>query len=183
MQLSYYMFPPLRKAGERHVEQERFTPEEMARTALRYRRDQCGGDGAAWRAFVEKVCGDIEHPEGHRHYGDRHMHCRSGVSAIWINWKGEVSGCGVANDDIHSLERERFADAWRAISRYTRDVQLAQACSTCRYLGICPVCAASACCETGQIDGVPAYLCEFSRHYAALLQQERARLENMEETP
>ncbi len=182
MQLSYYMFPPLRKESGKPVEQERFTPGEMAETAFRYRRDQCGGDGKIWRDFLEAACHDIEHPETHRRYGDRHMHCRSGVSAFWINWKGEVSGCCVADDDVHSLERESFADAWKAISRYTKEVRISEKCSICRYLGICPVCAAGACCETGAVDGTPEYLCEFSRHYAALLQEELAQFRKTEES-
>lgn len=93
-----------------------------------------------------------------------------------------MSGCGVANDDIHSLERESFADAWKAISRYTKEVQLSKKCSTCRYLGICPVCAAGAYCETGAIDGEPEYLCEFCHYYSALLQEELTQLRKAEES-
>ena len=177
MQLSYYMFPPLRKESK---EQERFTPEEMAKTALRYRKDQSGGDKKIWYDFLKAVCHDIEHPETHRHYGDTHMHCRSGVSAFWVNWKGEVSGCGVSDDDIHSLEQVSFADAWKAISQYTKEVEISKKCSTCCYLGICPVCAAGAYCETGMIDGAPEYLCEFCRYYSALLKEEFAKLKEEE---
>lgn len=182
MQLSYYMFPPLRKESEKPVAQERFTPKEMAETALRYRKDQSGGDRKIWRNFLEDACNGIKHPETQRHYGNRHMHCRSGVSAFWINWKGEVSGCGVADDDIHNLEQESFADAWKAISRYTKELQLSEKCSTCRYLGICPVCAAGAYCETGTVDGEPEYLCEFCHYYSSLLQEELANIEKAEET-
>ena len=181
MQLSYYMFPPLRKESEKPVEQERFTPEEMARTALRYRKDQSGGNMKIWRDFLESTCNSIEHPETQRHYGDRRIHCRSGVSAFWINWKGELSGCGVSDDDIHNLEKESFADAWKAISRYTKEVQLSKKCSTCQYLGICPVCAAGAYCETGSVDGEPEYLCEFSRFYSTLLHEELSQIKKVEE--
>ncbi len=180
MQLSYYMFPPLRKESKEPIEQERFTPEEMAKTALRYRKDQSGGDKKIWYDFLKAVCHDIEHPETHRHYGDTHMHCRSGVSAFWVNWKGEVSGCGVSDDDIHSLEQVSFADAWKAISQYTKEVEISKKCSTCCYLGICPVCAAGAYCETGMIDGAPEYLCEFCRYYSALLKEEFAKLKEEE---
>ena len=93
-----------------------------------------------------------------------------------------MSDCGVANDDIHSLERESFADAWKAISRYTKEVQLSKKCSTCRYLGICPVCAAGAYCETGAIDGEPEYLFEFCHYYSALLQEELTQLRKAEES-
>ncbi len=181
MQLSYYMFPPLRKESEKPIEQERFAPEEMAKVALRYRRDQSGGDIKVWHNFLETACNGIEHPETQRHYGDTHMRCRSGVSAFWINWKGEVSGCGVSDDDIHSLEKESFANAWKAISRYTKEVQLSKKCSTCQYIGICPVCAAGAYCETGAVDGEPEYLCAFCRCYAALLQEELAKFGKVEE--
>lgn len=181
MQLSYYMFPPLRKESEKPIEQERFAPEEMAKVALRYRRDQSGGDIKVWRNFLETACNGIEHPETQRHYGDTHMRCRSGVSAFWINWKGEVSGCGVSDDDTHSLEKESFANAWKAISRYTKEVQLSKKCSTCQYIGICPVCAAGAYCETGAVDGEPEYLCAFCRCYAALLQEELAKFGKVEE--
>lgn len=180
MQLSYYMFPPLRKESKEPIEQERFTPEEMAKTALRYRKDQSGGDKKIWYDFSKAVCHDIEHPETHRHYGDTHMHCRSGVSAFWVNWKGEVSGCGVSDDDIHSLEQESFADAWKAISQYTKEIEVSKKCSTCCYLGICPVCAAGAYCETGMVDGAPEYLCEFCRYYSALLKEEFAKLKEEE---
>ncbi len=180
MQLSYYMFPPLRKESEVPVMQERFSPEDMAKTAFRYRKDQSGGNKQVWHEFLKAACNGIEHPETNPHYGDRHMHCRSGVSAFWINWKGEVSGCGVSDDDIHDLEHESFTDAWKGISCYTKEVQISEKCGTCQYQGICPTCAAGAYCETGSVDGTPEYLCEFSQYYAVLLRQELERLNTKE---
>ncbi len=66
MELSFYMFPPLRKEGDRKAKM-RFTPEKMAEVGFRYRMDQCGGDTKQWHEFVEKKCEGMEHPENRKH--------------------------------------------------------------------------------------------------------------------
>ena len=172
MELSFYMFPPLRKEGDRKAKM-RFTPEKMAEVGFRYRMDQCGGDTKQWHEFVEKKCEGMEHPENRKHYGINRITCRSGCSAFWINWKGEISGCGMEDDQQFSLDEMSFADAWKKITTYSAEAPLSEECAVCRYREFCPVCAPAACCETGSIDGTPEYLCEYSRITAWILNKWR----------
>lgn len=180
LELSYYMFPALRKEKDCVKAEERFTPEEMAQVAFHYRMDQCGGDGERWRIFVENKCVSMEHPEQRKYYGVDKILCRSGCSVFWVNWKGQVSGCGMEEDTNFSLEETSFLEAWNQITKHTEEVCLSKKCAVCSYRDICPVCAAAAFCETGKIDGTPEYLCSFSKQYAALLQQEWERIKQDE---
>ena len=84
---------------------------------------------------------------------------------------------GMCRKDYEVLEE--YSEG-KAISQYTKEVEISKKCSTCCYLGICPVCAAGAYCETGMIDGAPEYLCEFCRYYSALLKEEFAKLKEEE---
>lgn len=176
LELSYYMFPPLRKETECDIK-SRFSPEEMAKVAFHYRKDQCGGDGARWNEFVIGKCESMRHPEQRKYYGVNKITCRSGSSVFWVNWKGEVSGCGMDDECNYDLETVNFQEAWNQIVQYADRVPLSEECAVCCYREICPVCAAAAYCETGKMDGTPEYLCQFSQQFGKMLREEEEKIQ------
>ncbi len=181
LELSYYMFPPVRKEEMCQGNKARFEQSRMAEIAYRYRKDQCITQDR-WKKFVEDKCDLIEHPEKYVTYGANCVTCRAGSSSFWVNWKGELSGCGVEDAHFISLENKSFKDAWKEIVHTTENITLSETCATCPYRCICPTCMAAAYCETGRLDGTPEYLCEFSKIYAEMLFAERDRLRAERET-
>lgn len=172
LQLSYYMFPPIRKELNTLKSPTRFSPEKMAEVALMYRREQTLTK-ENWIKFVEQKCHFIEHPSESSKYGITNVTCRAGCSSFWINWRGELSGCGVEDSHFTNLSTISFHDAWHKIVSTTKQISLSERCSVCCYQCICPTCMAAAYCETGQINGTPEYLCAFSKKYGELLLKER----------
>lgn len=177
LQMSYYMFPPIRKENGCIQLKERFTPDEMAKVALNYRKDQCGGEGERWHRYLEEKCACFDRPENMKCYGYNKIACRSGCSAFWVNWKGQVSGCGMEDGRAYDLTQHSFREAWDRIVDDTKKIRLSERCAICQYRDICPVCASAAVCETGRIDGTPEYLCQFANAFADLLRQERKGIE------
>ena len=172
LSLSYYMFPNLRKEGEDISAEERFTPEEMAEIALKYRKDQCAGNPEMWRKYLEEKCYCMEHSEKMPAYGRNKINCRGGSCSFWVNWRGEISSCGMDDDRNYDLNQYSLKEAWEKIAIGTKEVELSKECAVCKYRSICPVCAASAICETGRVDGTPKYLCDFCEKFSVLLKDE-----------
>lgn len=175
LQLSYYMFPPVRKELENIGAKSRFEPEKMAEIAVKYRRDQCVTE-EGWKDFIEKKINLMNHPEQQPIYGATCVTCKAGCSTFWVNWKGEVSGCGVEDTHFYNLEKYTFKEAWNKLTNETRQIVLSEKCAICNYRPICPVCMAAAYCETGRLDGTPEYLCRFSTEYAKLLLEEKEKM-------
>ncbi len=91
-----------------------------------------------------------------------------------------MSGCGVSDENVYNLEKYSFQYAWDEITKYINNVHLSKACAICKYRAICPVCLASAVCETGSVDGTPEYLCEYCEEYYKLILEEYERLSHDE---
>ena len=62
-----------------------------------------------------------------------------------------------------------FETAWKYIVGEIEKIKLSSTCSQCRLRRICDVCAASALLETGRYDGVPEYMCRYTKETYRLL--------------
>lgn len=174
--MAYYMFPAYRKGHNEISTEGRFLPDEMAQVALRYRRDRSGGDTQEYRQYVYTVCEAMKRPEIYSLYDHNEVACKGGKCTFWIDWKGNISGCGIHNQLSLDLHEVSFEQAWQRIVEDTDQIRISEKCKTCKYRCICQVCPAAGFCETGELSGVPQYLCEFCQEYAALLFDERKRL-------
>ena len=125
---------------------------------------------------LETHCAAFEHPEIYNGYGKREILCRGGYSTFWVDWLGQVSGCGVHAAEKIDLTQVPFNEAWRRIVASTEATRLSEKCAYCAYRCICPVCAAAAYCETGDVAGTPEYLCQFCEAYSKLMIQKRDEL-------
>ena len=181
LKMVYYMFPPYRKDKGLIENDARFTPEQAVDVALRMLADGHGGDHRAFLNQLELHCAAFENPRIYGAYGRQDILCRSGYSTFWVDWRGQVSGCGVHAAEKIDLSQVPFADAWKQLVSTTEATRLSEKCAYCRYRCICPVCAAAAYCETGDVAGTPDYLCRFCELYARKLVEKRDELRKLYE--
>lgn len=176
LNMTYYMFPPYRKEQLEMQNTNRFSSDEMAHIALNYYHDCYGGDSEAYRNYVYVRCEAMKNPNTFSLYNDNTVSCKAGRCVFWVDWKGQISGCGVHNQFTEDLHYTSFKNAWENIVKQTKEIRISENCKTCKYRCICPVCPAASFCETGDIAGVPNYICEFCEIYGTLLFKERMRL-------
>ena len=60
LEMSYYMFPPVRKDMKIFEIKERFTPQEMANIALKYNKDKCQNDKDMWKKYIVSTIDTIK---------------------------------------------------------------------------------------------------------------------------
>jgi len=53
-----------------------------------------------------------------------------------------------------------FVDCWQDINKQSLELKLSGVCSSCKNVLLCHSCAAMAQTETGQVSGIPTFLCE-----------------------
>lgn len=175
LQMVYYMFPPYRKDKGLIENNARFTPEQAAEAAIRIFRHRIP-EYERRRMVLEAHCACFEEPWRYTLYGKPGIMCRGGYASFWVDWRGQVSGCGIHTAEKIDAAKISFEEAWSQIVSSTEQTRLSEKCRYCKYRCICPVCVAAAFCETGQVNGTPEYLCQFSELYAGKLREELERL-------
>lgn len=173
-----YMYPPVRndilKTG---VNEGRFSPYESAVYKVKYERMKYDEETFLSRADAmrdgilrcEEECIDLT-------CDDCGMQCRAGTSAFWINWKGDMSSCGMIPDSEFNVREKDFNECWQGVRAKALKVRLPMECQRCKYRNYCFVCAAACKSETGAYDKKPEYLCSQSKFTAQLMEKEAKKL-------
>lgn len=179
-----YMYPPVRtKNGKTGENEGRLSADDAARYRVLWDEVRYGKSEFIRRArglekglmLSEREC--IEPKDS----GEQ-MRCRAGSSSFWINYKGEMSACGVMTNEVFDTAGLGFDVAWQKVRESTARIRLPKECTTCRFRHFCNVCAAVCFCETGSTDKRPGYVCELSRLTAEYSKQRVDELLNGEET-
>ncbi len=160
LRMTSYIFPSSRidRCGER------FSAEEAADFSVEIDKDKFSSE-----TFTKKVLGiknsltaekGAECPIDEKGSG---ITCRAGSSSSWINWKGQMSFCGMipACEEADVL-KTGFEKSWEKVMEMTKKIVLPAKCQTCKYEKMCTRCAASIYCETGKYDAVPEYICKMT---------------------
>ncbi len=167
------MSPPFRRTGEPGDFQDRLTakqaayyqvendfhqlpPEQFAATARKMARYE-EPDAAQWTR--------AESGPG------RSMGCLAGRCSYWVDWQGNLSGCGMMDLPRVSLKTHRLTEGWEEIVSWTQNLQYSPACANCINRSLCFSCAAPVHNETGGFEARPTYLCEKTK-YTAMYYQE-----------
>lgn len=159
-----YMYPPIRRlnaiTGENPA---RFSAEEAARIKAEYDLLYMGKEEFLKRADILKSGGAINYDacvdptaEG------ENMKCRAGKSTCWINYKGQMSVCGMFGNEGYDVMKLGFASCWQKAKEERDKIKTPAECAGCKYKMVCPACAAVCKSEGGRFDKVPKYLCKFS---------------------
>lgn len=173
LQMTAYMFPPYRREKQYDSDLYRLTAEKAAGIVYRYMKDAHHGDEEQFDKYRNKKLDEIRNPRNTVLYGNACMSCRGGVSSFWVNWRGQVSACGVMDQNTVDLQTHSFSEAWETVKSFHDNVRISEKCSVCPNRNICPSCAAASYCETGRVDGTPEYCCRFSDEYVRLLREEK----------
>lgn len=92
------------------------------------------------------------------------MSCRAGRCTFWINWKGEMTPCGMMNFPKTSPFEIGFDNAWQEILSETNKIFLPKECSVCKLKSICHVCPSVVYAETGEFNKKPSYICDMTKN-------------------
>ena len=91
--------------------------------------------------------------------------CLAGRSQFWITWNGKMLPCGMLPELVADPWELGFAEAWKAINHMARTLPGDDQCAGCAMRNLCPSCAASRYCETGDTAKHCDYMCEFTHSF------------------
>lgn len=86
--------------------------------------------------------------------------CSAGMSSYTVTWDGKLQGCqmlGVFQTDAASLG---FQEAWERFPYEVKLPPMNPTCKRCELKGLCECCPAFRYSETGDLQGVPEYICQ-----------------------
>lgn len=161
-----YMFPGSRR-GVCAEEQYRMTPEECARTTFWIHHLEFPEDDMV--QVAKQALAKLMDPP--RHYRGKGFNCHAGRSGFWINWKGELSPCGMFSEPMVDLHTHSFRDGWKHIVDTTQEMAFCEDCKSCRIQNLCSVCPAKCYTESGRTDLRPDYVCRTTMAEVNLLEE------------
>lgn len=162
LQVSTYMFPPVRRDPTMVGVNDRFTPRETAYYQLR--QFYCHNGDEVYRRYLEKIQEGLVHPPGLDESCidpvDGKIRCRAGNASFWITWDGWMIPCGMMPGPKAELHGRPFMDAWQDTVAASERMTLSSVCQQCPNQQMCHACAAIAMAETGDPSGIPKHLCQ-----------------------
>ena len=99
------------------------------------------------------------------------VRCRAGKSSYWITADGIMRPCGMMPEPDARPFEDGFEKAWQDIKAATEEIRTPEECLTCKYSGICNVCAAMCKAETGDFGKTPTYICRMTKHLFTLAER------------
>ena len=168
-----YVYPPVRNEDFSFGNNKRLSCEEAASMRLKIYR--LTHSDAEYRLFLENIVSSGTRKVemlSEKCDGESKMSCRAGKSSFWINWKLEMTPCGMMGNPSADLKKISFEEAWKSISGLYRDCSLPEKCLSCPMAGICGVCAASAYAESGNLTDIPVYICQTADCLVTLAKQQ-----------
>ena len=89
----------------------------------------------------------------------------------------QLAGNDASMCDAKSTRSEcicrRFSRSWEMISAQTKEILINERCIECKYRPICNTCAAAALLETGDYEGIPEYICEYTKEFYKIMKERR----------
>lgn len=165
LQIATYMFPPIRRDDTMIGQNDRLSPEESAFARvksdfLRAEPEWFLGQTERYMRFIpietvlERIGGNEKMPQK--------IQCRAGTSSAWLDWRGNMSNCGMYNSATTPLLGKTFAEAWKKVTELTAQFEYSSFCSICPNRRLCHPCVAMVYNECGALDGRPDYMCKMN---------------------
>lgn len=172
LQVTPYMFPPVRKNGIDTTGFIRFEPEEAAQMVIENAKISFRSPGL-YHEWIKSKLNEYEkykqNPYMNRKCG---FSCFASKNNFWINWKGEMLPCGMLNINGMKVLEQGFTECWEKIGKLGQNIHNPGKCCACDMRPLCNVCAASSMAETGSWDKSPEYLCRMTKAFLQMLKQE-----------
>lgn len=165
-----YMFPAARLS----INRERFSPEDAALYRVIGDYKKLGKDEFLERA--ERIERGVEYIQSGScidpEIKNTGVRCRAGTSSVWIDYKGNMSMCGmIPADEKNNIPLRGFRECFENVKSFTKNIVLPEKCTECRFKYICNVCAASCNAEAGSFCKTPDYICRMSECAAIYYKQ------------
>lgn len=165
-----YMMPGTRERNRPYDKQIRVLPEEAAHFSLKALKLQFPEE--FYRQYITQSIEKVKHAEPST--WDTHVSCLAGNCSFTINWQGEMRPCVMMTEPSSPVFEVGFQKAWEDICSRTQEICIHPQCTECNLRPLCKICAASSLLETGSYDGIPDYLCRYSKElYRLILQEEQ----------
>lgn len=175
LQVTTYMFPPVRRGTDVIIDNNRFTPEESAFYRLKCLRLQYGEK--EYDTFLKKIEAGYAPPPGLDESCtdplDGRIRCRAGKACFWITWDGWMTPCGMMNEPRTDIRTGSFTKTWEDLVSECDKLHTSGLCAHCKNQEICHPCAAIAQAETGEISGTPEYFCRTVREMKRIAHEAR----------
>ena len=168
--LDTYMYPANRERNRSFDQQSRMTPQDaaMAKRVI-FEHQWCQ---EAFKEYQDYIINIVEnHPQNMKY--SRHMTCLAGNCSFTINWQGKMRACVMQSVPEEDVFEEGFQRSWEKISMSTDDILISEKCEICKYRPICNTCAAAALLETGDYEGIPEYICEYTKEFYKIMKERR----------
>ena len=149
-----YSYPPVR-LGEKNMDY-RFSPELASENIFHI--DEYRLEKTFHKNRMDKLLALPCGPEENK------VRCRAGRASYWITADGIMRPCGMMPAPDSRPLVDGFQKAWNDIKSATDEIRLPKECLSCKYSGICNVCAAMCKAETGEFNKVPQYICRMTKH-------------------
>lgn len=166
VQATSYMFPPVRRDLTLTGKGDRMSAISAGQVAIDIDRLKYGEEKFKKRvlAFNKIVSAENNlNEESAVECERKRFGCRAGKCAFWINWKGEMTACGMMNKPEFSVFEEGLTGAWKKVVESSKKLYMPAECTTCKFKDLCEVCGASVLAETGDLDKTPKYICEMTK--------------------
>lgn len=162
-----YMYPAGRERSSGFHYDARLSPEEAARAKVEILKTSFTED--EYRLYRRKQLQDADSPAPEQ--PDLSVQCRAGRSSFVINWLGNMTPCVMLNNPSINVFENGFAASWKEIVEKTDKIYTSVKCGKCALRKVCNTCAACAILETGKYDGVPDYICRYTKEKVHLLKK------------
>lgn len=155
-----YMYPACRERNGMFDKNIRLTPREAAKEKLHFLKRKMTPEEFNKRAddiisiVANTLPGEAKQEE---------IKCRAGKSSFTINWQGKMRPCVMLNNPEIDVFQIGFQTAWEYTVKETNKIRLSAKCSECTLRNVCQTCAACALLESGEYDGIPEYMCEYTK--------------------
>lgn len=159
-----YMLPGLYERNLSFEKQSRLIPEEAAAADIYMR--QMETEPEAFLRYAQNILAQTE--QENITYPDQ-ITCLAGNCSFAISWKGEMRPCVTFDEPAVSVFEKGFEPAWKEVSQEAKKLRVSETCVTCSLRPVCKTCPASAYLEMGSYDGVPEYLCRYTKEFVRLL--------------
>lgn len=164
-----YMLPATREREKPYDLQTRLAPEKAAAARVYALKREMGPE--LFRQYAVQSVQLADNPPPVKETPGR-MACMAGQCSFTINWQGEMRPCVILTKPAASVFEMGFGRSWKYLVKETEKIFLSPACSVCSVRHLCRTCAASALLETGSYDGVPDYMCRYTKESLRLLRKE-----------
>lgn len=168
-----YMYPASRERSVVFAQNSRLTAEQAA--AVRVELWEKRMEREAFCQFSKDFIKKSNAEPGK--YVSQPIACRAGRSSFIVNWQGNMRPCVMMTEPEIPVFEDGFKSSWEKIVQSTEKIRLSPKCNVCRLREVCQTCAACAFLESGSYDGVPDYMCRYTKETLKILKKEQENLQ------